>query len=60
MKELVRHRIGDTVYLNSGSPALIVTDVSGEILTAEWKSCNGPNHVTAPMECFSIGISRSL
>ena len=52
MKEL-RPQIGDTVYLNSGSPALIVAEVSGEGLTVEWDGHTGRNHFSAPLECFS-------
>jgi hypothetical protein len=47
----VRIALSDTVYLNSGSPPLMVVGIDGAEVTVEWDG--DPGHMTAPAVCFS-------
>jgi uncharacterized protein YodC (DUF2158 family) len=46
-------RIGDIVYLNSGSPQLTVVDFEASMVTVSWRDGNNIVHEhTAPDPCF--------
>ena len=47
-------KIGDIVKLNSGSPALTVTEIKGKIIIVEWGEGRSKSKMTAPAVCFTL------
>lgn len=53
-----KHKVGDIVRLNSGSPDLLVAAVSGDEITVEWLNEGRRETYTAPSVCFySTGMN---